>query len=479
MLRDSDSPERRIEKLTRINEALIERIDRADSSRGSTYMLFQTAAVLEQEVLARNRDLEMALAHLGEINRELALARETADEANRSKSRFLRAASHDLLQPLSAAKLFLSHLSEVATEPLQADLVGRIGTAFESTEELIRALLEISRLDSVRLDVASERVSLGRLFQKLAVDFHGAAEAKGLDLRFVISSATVMSNPVFLRRIAQNLVSNAIKYTAQGRVLVGARREGTDIWLEVHDTGPGIAEEDQERIFNEFERLSPEGEAQGTGLGLSIVRRACLRLDHEVEVRSAPGEGARFRVRLPLALEAPGALAGGAEPAATSGAVQRIAGTPEPMLVADAVRGMETAQALAGRRVMVVENDPAMRDAYVLLLRRWGMQVMQADGTEAAVAVLREASVLPEVLVTDYRLERGDTGMQTIAAFRRRLGPRLPALLVTAERDPFLAAEAQRLDTALLEKPVAEADLRATLVRLLEQRRLRARAAAE
>lgn len=306
MLRDDDGLERQVEKLKRINAALVERLDRADASRGSHWMLFQTATVLEQELLARNRDLEQALAHLESVNRELALARETADEANRSKSRFLRAASHDLLQPLSAAKLFLSHLSETVNEPLQADLVSRIGTAFDSTEELIRALLEISRLDSVRLDISTERVSLGRLFQRLMVDFHGDAAARGLELRFVNSSATVMSNPVFLRRIAQNLVSNAIKYTRTGRVLVGARREGADVWLEVHDTGPGIAPEDRERIFNEFERLAPEGEEPGTGLGLSIVRRACLRLGHEVALDSAPGRGSVFRIRLPRALEAPG-----------------------------------------------------------------------------------------------------------------------------------------------------------------------------
>lgn len=161
MLRDDDGLERQVEKLKRINAALVERLDRADASRGSHWMLFQTATVLEQELLARNRDLEQALAHLESVNRELALARETADEANRSKSRFLRAASHDLLQPLSAAKLFLSHLSETVNEPLQADLVSRIGTAFDSTEELIRALLEISRLDSVRLDISTERVSVG------------------------------------------------------------------------------------------------------------------------------------------------------------------------------------------------------------------------------------------------------------------------------------------------------------------------------
>ncbi|MGP3696247.1 ATP-binding response regulator [Rhodobacter sp. NSM] len=475
MLRDDDSLERQVEKLKRINAALIDRLDRADASRGSHWMLFQTAAVLEQELLARNRDLEQALAHLESVNRELALARETADEANRSKSRFLRAASHDLLQPLSAAKLFLSHLAETVSEPMQASLVARIGTAFDSTEELIRALLEISRLDSVRLDISSERVSLGRLFQRLMVDFQGDAEARGLELRFVISSATVMSNPVFLRRIAQNLISNAIKYTRTGRVLVGARREGSGVWFEVHDTGPGIAAEDRERIFNEFERLAPEGEEPGTGLGLSIVRRACLRLGHEIALESAPGRGSVFRIRLPRALEAPGALASEPAPAATTGAVQRLAGTPaDPLLMADPVTGPAPVP-LAGRRVLVIENDAAMRDAYALLLRRWGVVVATAEGTRAALGELRRFR--PEALVTDYRLDRDETGLGAIGALRRRLGSRLPALIVTAEPDPGLQAQADRLEAALLRKPVSETELRSTLSALLEGRRGSAAAA--
>lgn len=467
MLRDEDSPARQIAKLKRINAALIERLDRADASRGSQWMLFQTAAVLEQELLARNRDLEQALAHLESVNRELALAREVADAANRSKSRFLRAASHDLLQPLSAAKLFLSHLAETAQDPFQADLVGRIGQAFDSTEELIRALLEISRLDSAQLDIACEPVSLGRLFQRLAVDFHGAAEARGLELRFVISSATVVSNPGFLRRIAQNLVSNAIKYTARGRVLVGVRRAGADVWLEVHDTGPGIAPVDRERIFNEFERLEPEGEVPGTGLGLSIVRRACLRLGHAIELGGGPGRGSVFRVRLPRALEVPGALRLGPESAAASGAVQWLPGqAPEMALLAPTGAAVPL---LHGRRVLVIENDAAMRAAFVLLLRRWGMEVVAVEGTEAALETLGPAP--PALILSDYRLDREDTGLRAIAAVRRRLGLRLPALLVTAEPDPRLQAQARRLGAGILRKPVTEAELRGTLSALLEKGR--------
>ncbi|MFC7704142.1 hybrid sensor histidine kinase/response regulator [Plastorhodobacter daqingensis] len=449
MLRDSDSPERQIEKLWRINQALIERLDRVENARSSTYALSQTAAVLEKEVLARNRDLERALTDLSRTNRELDLAREVAEEANRAKSRFLRAASHDLLQPLSAAKLLLSHLEDISCDPVQADLVARIGAAFDSAEELIRALLDISQLDSRALEVTPEPVSLGRLFQRLAADFHGQAAARGLDLRFVPTAATVLSSPVFLRGIVQNLVSNAIKYTRRGRVLVGARRRDGMIWLEVHDTGPGIPPADQERIFNEFERLAPDAAVPGNGLGLSIVRRACLRLGHELTLDSTPGRGTLFRVQLP---PAPSAAARGGLAAPD----QRLPQTP----ARDRLR-------LSGCTAIVVENDAAMRHAYMLLLQSWGVQVAAAAGTEDARALLR-AGVRPQILVTDYQLDRGDTGMRTIAALRDDLGACLPALLVTAERSADLPEAARRAGALLLEKPVAETDLHAAVLRLLQ-----------
>lgn len=446
MLRDQDRPERQIEKLKRINAALIERIDRADNARSSTYALFQTTAVLEKEIVARNRDLEKALAQLGSINRELAQAREQADEANRAKSRFLRAASHDLLQPLSAAKLFLTHLEELTSDPLQLDLVALIGNAFEITEELIRALLEISRLESRRLDVSFEPVSLGRLFHRLAGDFSGQATARGLMLRFVPSSQMVISDPVYLRRIAQNLISNAIKYTERGSVLVGARRCGAYIWLEVHDTGVGIRPEDQERIFNEFERLSPDGEVQGTGLGLSIVRRACARLDHQIELRSTKGQGSVFRVRMPRV-----------------SVMDRQAGQI-PVFAGQTAGAPDS---LAGRTVIVVEDDAPMRSAYVRLFDRWGMHVLSAEGTSTALSLLRSTGQRPDVIVTDYQLRQGDCGTETIRALRGALETEVPAMLVTAERAPSLVAEAARLAAAVLEKPVAQADLHATLQRLL------------
>ena len=435
--------EARIDKLTQINTALIRRVDQLDAARSSTYSLATTAALLEKEVLARNRDLERALADLGAINVELAAAREVADGANRAKSRFLRAASHDLLQPLSAAKLFLSHLGELTSDPQHRDLVDRIGANFDSAEELIRVLLEIARLDSQQLQITLCPVSLGRLFQRLAIDMQ--AQSAGLDLRFVPSSKMVLSDPVYLRRIAQNLISNALKYTETGRVLAGARQDGDTVWLEVHDTGIGIALEDQERIFNEFERLS-RSDVAGTGLGLSIVQRACLQLNHKIEVRSTPGVGSTFRVQLPL-----------------------IRGVC-PLSEHKAVDTRDTQQIMATfaqRRALVVENDAAMRQAFVFLLKSWGMDVLDSDSTQGALDLLADRRWRPDVILTDYRLDGSDTGVQVIAGVRAALRQHVPALIVSGESAAAIGEVSEHLGAAVLVKPVVEVELRDVMLMLI------------
>ena len=447
MLRPTDDPERRIEKLTRINEALIQRLDRLDDIRSSSYALTRTAAMLEREVVARNADLERALAELSASNAELAAARETADEANRAKSRFLRAASHDLLQPLSAGRLLIGQLGEMATDAVQADLCARVTASFESAEELIRALLDIARLDSQAFEANPAPVAIGRLFQRLAIDLQPLAAGRGLDLRFVMSSSAVLSDPVLLRQIAQNLIINALKYSIGPKVVVGMKHDGGDGWLTVQDAGPGIDPADQERIFNEFERLS-RSDAPGTGLGLSIVRRACQQLGHEVALDSALGHGSRFRVRLPLIADArtpPEALPGLLS-------VRRI-----PVTTADFV----------GRRILVVENDPAMRAAFGMLLGAWGMEVAEVAGVAEALAAVREGTV-PDFVLTDYRLDEQETGIHAIAAIRDDLGEAVPAAIVSAEGAEAIRRLADPLGVPVLEKPVAEGELRRVLHALLE-----------
>lgn len=447
MAEPPEDPARTIAKLTRINQALMQRLERIEENRGPAYAATRAAAVLEREVVARNRDLEQALSDLAKINAELAKAREIADEANRAKSRFLRAASHDLLQPLSAAKLFLSHLTELAAlsgDTMQRDLVSHLTATFESAEELIRALSDIARFDSQSFRMNPAPLAIGRLFRRLIIDMQPLATSRGIDLRFVASSVTVESDPVYLRQIAQNLITNALKYTTKKKVLVGIRRAGDSVWLEVLDAGPGIAAKDQDRIFQEFERLSRQDQP-GTGLGLSIVRRACQQLGHALELRSERGRGSRFRVRL----------------ARYGGAGAPAAGPPA------VAHQRRAAGDFSGRRVLVVENDPVMRRAYDFLLGGWGMEVQAVDSVGAARdAVARR---VPDLLLTDYRLDGEETGLQTITALTEDLGRALPALIVSAESAKAIRAEAGNIAVAILEKPVAEGDLRRAMQAALGQ----------
>ncbi|WP_134679544.1 ATP-binding response regulator [Paracoccus ravus] len=438
-LRQEDSPERSIEKLTRISDVLVARIERLEESRGSAWSMFQAAMALEQEVQARTRDLERAMADLSERNRELAVARALAEEANRSKTRFLRAASHDLLQPLSAARLFLAALQDSALDELQSELAQRLGGAFESVEELMHAVLDISRLDSQRIEFQKKPVPLGDLFSRLAVEYAPMAQAKGLDLRFAPTSAVVESDPTFLRRIAQNLVSNALKYTDQGGVLVGVRRRGGRVWLEILDTGIGIAATDRARIFDEFHRIGREGGAPGMGLGLSIVRRACSKLGHPIAMDSEPGRGTVFRVSLPVVT--PGAPRLGVAPT-------------------------KAGPSLRGRVALVVENDMAMRRAYEVILQdRMGMVARTAGGIAEALAQMGEEP--PDVIIADYNLDNGQNGLQAIRELRAAVGQAVPALIVSARQDPEIGRASLALGVPAMEKPVRSEDLEAMLQHML------------
>lgn len=439
LVRPDDDPDRRVEKLRKISEVLIDRIDRLEESRGSAWSMFQAAVALEQEVEARTRQLERALADLSERNRELAVARASAEEANRSKTRFLRAASHDLLQPLSAARLFLTALTDSELDPFQKELTDRLAGAFESVEELMHAVLDISRLDSQRIEFHRKPVNLGELFRRLAIEYAPVAEAKGLLLSFAPTTAIADSDPTFLRRIAQNLVSNAIKYTETGRVLVGARRRGSRVWLEVYDTGIGIPAADRSRIFDEFQRVGREGTAPGMGLGLSIVRRACAKLNHPITVESEPGRGTVFRVSLPLS-----------EPGAEFAA-------PLPPA---------TPPALRGRVVLVVENDTNLRRAYELILRdRLGMVPRLAGGTHEAQATMGEEP--PDLILADYNLDNGDTGLEAIRTLREQAGTVVPAIMISAQRDPEIMRACASLDVPLMEKPIRSEELQSVIERIL------------
>jgi hypothetical protein len=284
-------------------------------------------------------------------------------------------------------------------------------------------------------------VPVGRLLRQLAEEFAPIALAKGLRLTVRASDAVVLSDAGYLRRILQNLIGNAIRYTDKGGVLVAARPRGTRLRLEVWDSGPGIAEAEQENIFKEFHRIDARASAsEGMGLGLAIVERACTLLNHPLALWSRMGRGTVFMVQLPLADAA-------AQPEVTHRPAQ-----------------LDQASA-AGRIVLLVENDAELRRALTLVMEQWGAEVIEAADAAGAQALLADLGILPDALLIDHQLESDMTGLDLIAAFRADHGP-LPTRLITASRDSTLRRAAAEAGVPVLEKPVSPEALRAFLAGL-------------
>ena len=403
----------------------------------------EAAEALEQRV--RERTTELTL-----LNAELARAKATADEANISKTRFLAAASHDILQPLNAARLYVTSLVERQGSGEEARLVGNIDASLDAVEEIFGALLDISRLDTGVMKPEFSSFRIADLLRQLEVEFAPLAREKGLRLTFVPSSLTVKSDRRLLRRLLQNLISNAIKYTPKGRVLVGVRRQQERLRIDVYDTGLGIPKSQRRIIFREFQRLDEGAKvARGLGLGLSIVERIARVLDHKVELSSQAAAGSHFSVEVPLTA-----------PVQTS--------VPEqPPLRVDPGQ-------LAGMTVLCIDNEPQILDGMEALLTGWGCSVLKAADLKAAHAALESEHGPLSGLLVDYHLDNA-TGMDAIAALRARIGRDLPAILITADRTPRVREEARRHNIPVLHKPVKPAALRA----LLAQWRIQRAAAAE
>jgi len=414
-----------------------------------------TASVKAADELERaNETLERRVRErteeLTRLNTELARAKAGAEQANISKTRFLAAASHDILQPLNAARLYVTSLIERQGSGDASQLVGNIDASLDAVEEIIGALLDISRLDTGAMKPEFVSLRIDDILRQLEVEFTPLAHSKGLRLDFVHCSLAVHSDRRLLRRLLQNLVSNAIKYTLEGRVLVGCRRRNGRLRIDVYDTGLGIPPSKREAIFQEFHRLDQGAKvARGLGLGLSIVERIARVLNHRVEVDSTVGRGSHFSMEVPLASAAPIR-----EPART---------------VSDIDRGQ-----LAGIEVVCIDNDVAILNGMELVLAGWGCRVIKAPDLDTAVAAIEEARFPPRVLLVDYHLDSGN-GIQAIVELRRRYGLDLTAILITADRSPAVREEARAHDVLLLNKPVKPAALRA----LMTQVRLKRAVAAE
>lgn len=369
--------------------------------------------------------------------RELALA-------NLAKSRFLAAASHDLRQPLHALGLYVAQLRAHVTTGEGGRLAERIDATIAAMNELFNALLDISRLDAGVLTPELAAFPVERLLQRIETTFAGAAHEKGLRLRVVETDAWVRSDFILLERTVLNLVSNAVRYTAQGGVLIGCRRRGAMLRIEVHDTGPGIPAEQQRNVFAEFYQLAGSDAKRqgGLGLGLAIVERLSRLLGHPLELVSALGKGSCFAVSVPLAAARP------AESAA-----------PLQSKLDVSIR----------KRVVIIDDDAQVLDSMGGLLRTWGCEVVAAGSLAAILARLGELAGRPDLIICDYRLSDRHTGIDVIERLRTELGGTIPAFLISADTAPDRLREARDRGYHLLHKPVRPMALRAMLTQMLKR----------
>ncbi len=405
----------------------------------------EAEAALERANLTLEGRVRERTATLTRVNSELETARKKADTANRDKTRFLAAASHDLLQPLNAARLYTATLIERAGESDAGTLAHSIEASLNAVEEIMSALLDISRIDSGALSPQPSPFRLSELIEKIAVEFAPLADEKEVALGLVGSSAVATADRALVARIVQNLVSNAIKYTRPGgRVLVGVRRRGGRVRLDVIDTGIGFNRDQHALLFAEFSRLEQGARmAQGLGLGLSIVERLVAAMGLTLELASVEGRGSRFSLYLPR---------GKIERAATVGGV----------------RGEATAS-LQGLRILCVDNERAVLDAMEGLLSGWGCDVRSARSLKDIDKEGTLVGWLPDLVLMDYHLDQ-TSGLDAVEWLRHNVGGHLPAALVTADRTAAVRALAEDRGVPVITKPVKPGALRAAISGLAAQR---------
>ena len=421
---------------------------------GELVLIISLTAVLAnsyRQALQRAIDLKVQADELAARLRVETLAaegaRREAEIANRAKTQFFTAASHDLRQPLHAMGLFAEALRQRVHEPQVAQLVNSINESVDALEGLFSELLDITRIDSGVIEVHPQHFEVGDILRKLRLHFEPSAFEKGLALRLRGGGRAVFADPLLVERILRNLVSNAIRYTNDGSVLVGCRQRGDRVRLQVWDTGLGITEAEQGRIFDEFyqvpntPKVSPD-QRKGMGLGLAIVKRLADLMAAKLTLRSTPGRGTVFTLELP------------AGRAPRRSALLSVPGKGPVDLT------------LAGRRIVVVEDEPAVRAGLEVLLAGWGAQIDAFDsvGSSRAWAERSDPLVIkPDLLIVDYRLEEGLSGVDAIKALRARFGAALPAILVTGSTMTGHDREATEHNFHLLIKPVVPNKLRAMI----------------
>ncbi|WLG47523.1 NahK/ErcS family hybrid sensor histidine kinase/response regulator [Pseudomonas sp. FP1740] len=404
--------------------------------------LEQRVTARTNELLDANRNLQQQITERKQIAEALRDARDAAEAANRSKDKYLAAASHDLLQPLNAARLLISTLRERKLPDVEQVLVERTHQALEGAEDLLTDLLDISRLDqaAVKPDIALYR--LDELFAPLVSEFQSVAAATGLNLRVHMGDYAIHTDLRLMTRILRNFLSNACRYTDDGSILLGARRRGNALRIEVWDTGRGIPADRLDSIFLEFNQLDVgrAADRKGVGLGLAIVERIAKILDYRIQVHSLPGRGSMFSIEVPISHEIPLPISQAA---------------PQP----------STGNPLPGRRLLVLDNEVSILESMSALLGQWGCEVVTA--TDEATALVALQGQAPELILADYHLDHGVVGCEVVRHLREHFSRTIPAVIITADRTDQCRRSLQRLDAPLLNKPVKPGKLRAVLTQLL------------
>lgn len=404
----------------------------------------RTAKVLEEAKETLEIRVQERTAELTELNGQLQTAKAMAEEANLSKTKFLAAASHDLLQPLNAARLFVSALLDSDPSDDVNRLIDRVYTALESVDGLLKALFDISKLDTGTVTPEWREFPVDILLEALASEFALMAENKGLVFRVVPSRVVIKSDMLLLRRILQNFVSNAVRYTTKGQVLLGCRRKGDSLSIQIWDSGPGIREEHQRAVFDEFQRfVHPDsGIDTGFGLGLAIAQRSARILNHPLTLHSVAGQGSMFAVEVPY-------------------------GSASSRDTMDLTPALHKNYGLGNATVVFVENDQDNLEAMAALLQRWSCHVIGArDGAEAS-DLMAEQQIYPDLIIADYHLDEGRTGIDAISEVRRHCSAPVPGIIVTADHTSPVRLEVKDAGFELLQKPLKPAELRSLMSHLL------------
>jgi signal transduction histidine kinase/CheY-like chemotaxis protein len=398
------------------------------------------------ELAGANQALQDEVARRARIESELKGQRLQLEFANTAKSRFLAMASHDLRQPLHALGLFVAQLRTPLKSRERAKTIERVDAAVREMNEMFNSLLDISRLDAGILKPKIVEFPIARLLQKLETTFDQTTREKGLRLLVMRSDAWVRSDPLLLERILLNLVSNAVRYTLRGGIVVGCRRRSKMLRIEVWDSGPGIPEDQKQNIFGEFFQLpAPERDRYGgLGLGLAIVDRLRRLLNHQIELTSTVGRGTRFTILVPMA----------AAECVTS--VQTV-GSPHP-----------AAFEVEGKVIVVIDDFPIVLEGTSGLLGKWGCSVVTAGSDEAALIQLAEREQRPDLIISDYHLASGKTGIEAIERINAAFGASIRAILISGDTAPDRLRDARDKGYILLHKPVDPMRLRAVMHQLFK-----------